>query len=75
MGRGRARADPINVESARICSKHFTEADLDPSCISKKKLGFKCKLNLKEDAAIPSMNLPLRLVLLIEGTFVFKPCV
>ena len=53
------RRDPINIKTSRICSKHFKEEDMDPSCMMKRSLGVKCLMRLKVDA-VPSQNLPYR---------------
>ena len=53
------QADTINLKTARICSKHFQEDDIDPSCLRKRSLGIKCRMFVKKDA-IPSENLQSR---------------
>ncbi|XP_072380076.1 uncharacterized protein [Diabrotica undecimpunctata] len=48
------RQDKFNVETARICSKHFTEADY---CLKEKLLGLPDKQWKLKNDAIPSLHL------------------
>ena len=54
-----AQKDKFNIETSRVCSQHFEEADYDPSCVMQRALmpHGNIRMMLKE-TAVPSRMLP-----------------